>query len=295
MDYIGNYGGIVIYLLQEGRGIGLGNKILVYDAQEREGLDTVEANRSLGFPDDMRTYNAVHDILKHFKISSINLMTNNQRKISELKKLGITISGRVPIHVKPSSVQCERYLYTKSTRMGHLIPSSDSIDVVDRGLVGVGMSAPIKAIRFYDADKEYGFLSNFYVSPMIVEEKSKSVVYKSVEHFYQSQKFVAHPHVQEKVLNAETPAEAFQISRQYADLKMPDWDSHKRHIMFKGVVAKFNNPALMEKLIETGNARLIESSKTDFYWGEGEDRSGFNVLGDLLMRIRSMCQQKIKK
>ncbi|CAD7697075.1 unnamed protein product, partial [Ostreobium quekettii] len=92
--------GVVIYLQQEGRGIGLANKIAAYALQE-EGLDTVDANRALGLPDDCREYSSVANILRDLRIKSIRLMTNNPRKISMLEDLGICITGRIPCIVRP--------------------------------------------------------------------------------------------------------------------------------------------------------------------------------------------------
>ena len=114
--------GILIYLQQEGRGIGLANKISAYKLQE-SGHDTVDANRLLGFPDDCREYKMAAFILKDLKVKSINLMTNNPRKISELKKEGINVSGRLPI-VTVQNIHSSSYLETKVKRMGHIIDES---------------------------------------------------------------------------------------------------------------------------------------------------------------------------
>jgi GTP cyclohydrolase II len=91
--------GIVIYLWQEGRGIGLANKIAAYALQE-QGLDTVDANRALGFPDDAREYTAVRNILSELGVKSVRLITNNPRKISKLADLGIEVTGRIPCQVQ---------------------------------------------------------------------------------------------------------------------------------------------------------------------------------------------------
>jgi GTP cyclohydrolase II len=123
MDYIKDRaqckGGLVIYMPQEGRGIGLVNKIKAYQMQE-QGLDTVDANRILGFEDDYREYNCVPSILSHLQVSSIKLMTNNPRKISRLESLGITISGRIPV-ICELNAHSENYVGTKGTRMGHFV------------------------------------------------------------------------------------------------------------------------------------------------------------------------------
>jgi GTP cyclohydrolase II len=121
--YIAEHGGMLIYLNQEGRGIGLGNKMAAYHLQQTRGLDTVAANRALGLPDDVREYDAVRDILNSFRIESIKLITNNPRKVDGLKQLGITVSGTIPCIVKPQSPQMLFYMQTKAAQMGHSIPN----------------------------------------------------------------------------------------------------------------------------------------------------------------------------
>ena len=115
--------GLVIYLQQEGRGIGLANKIAAYALQEK-GLDTVDANRALGLPDDCREYSAVKNILDDLGVRSVRLMTNNPRKISEVGALGIVVVERIPCLVK--SHQYNRgYLSAKQQRMEHMLSSDD--------------------------------------------------------------------------------------------------------------------------------------------------------------------------
>lgn len=110
--------GMIIYMRQEGRGIGLTNKIKAYALQEK-GYDTVEANVELGFPPDLREYSLAAQIIRFFGIKSINLLTNNPTKRSNLEHWGITINKRVPIIVQPNSVNVG-YLRTKQKKMGHL-------------------------------------------------------------------------------------------------------------------------------------------------------------------------------
>lgn len=109
--------GILIYLNQEGRGIGLTNKIKAYALQEK-GLDTVDANNALGFPPDARDYQIAANILKDLKIMNINLLTNNQNKIDQLTQYGITIKKRIPLEITPHSTSLS-YLKTKKYKMGH--------------------------------------------------------------------------------------------------------------------------------------------------------------------------------
>lgn len=112
--------GMVLYLPQEGRGIGLANKVAAYAMQET-GLDTVDANRELGLPDDARRYESVRDILADMEVRSIRLMTNNPRKISCLRELGVNITGREPCIVDPNSQYSLNYVSAKAARMGHMI------------------------------------------------------------------------------------------------------------------------------------------------------------------------------
>lgn len=120
MREIGRQGqGVVVYLRQEGRGIGLANKLRAYQLQD-QGLDTVEANQHLGFAADLRKFDAAVEILSLLGVRSVRLMTNNPRKVQTLQDQGVQIEERVPVR---SDVQAEneRYLGTKARKLGHHI------------------------------------------------------------------------------------------------------------------------------------------------------------------------------
>lgn len=119
MTYCAKNGGMIIYLDQEGRGIGLANKIKAYALQDR-GLDTLEANEALGFGDDLRDYKDAAEILSHFKISSVNLLTNNPEKVADLERHGIHIVKRIPLHVLKTKYN-SKYLATKKDKMNHWV------------------------------------------------------------------------------------------------------------------------------------------------------------------------------
>jgi len=112
--------GVFIYLPQEGRGIGLENKLRAYYLQERKKLDTVEANLHLGFPEDLRDYGIGAQILADLGLTRIRLLTNNPRKVVGLEGYGIKIVERVPIVVKYTSY-CKGYIETKKRKLGHII------------------------------------------------------------------------------------------------------------------------------------------------------------------------------
>jgi GTP cyclohydrolase II len=111
--------GVVIYLRQEGRGIGLLNKLLAYNLQD-QGYDTVDANLALGHPVDERDYGVAARILEDLGVRSIRLMTNNPGKIMRLEELGIKVSERVPLETTVNADNAQ-YLFTKALRMNHLL------------------------------------------------------------------------------------------------------------------------------------------------------------------------------
>lgn len=111
--------GVLIYLPQEGRGIGLGNKLRAYHLQD-QGYDTVDANLALGFPSDLRRYDPAAGILRHLGVVSVEILTNNPEKVEALERNGIIVSRRTPIVIPPNPHNA-RYLDTKRTRCGHLL------------------------------------------------------------------------------------------------------------------------------------------------------------------------------
>ncbi len=128
--------GVILYLRQEGRGIGFANKIRAYQLQE-SGLDTIQANEALGFRADERDYAVAAHMLHSLNVSSIRLMSNNPAKIADLRAHGVRVDGRIPIVVPPNPYN-RRYLETKRIKAGHLLTPegapvviSEQIDSVD--------------------------------------------------------------------------------------------------------------------------------------------------------------------
>lgn len=112
--------GAILYLRQEGRGIGLINKIRAYHIQDG-GADTVEANQQLGFAADLRDYSICETMLEHLDITALRLMTNNPRKVAALQKIGVTVVERIPLILNRNPFNA-RYLDTKAAKLGHLLP-----------------------------------------------------------------------------------------------------------------------------------------------------------------------------
>ena len=140
--------GVILYLRQEGRGIGLANKVRAY-ALQAMGADTVEANELLHLPVDARTYDVAAAMLRELGVESVELMTNNPAKVDELRKLGITVEARLPVLI-PANPFSASYLEVKRRRMAHELPLSPSSPpapaepvsvVVDAGTLSAGRRA----------------------------------------------------------------------------------------------------------------------------------------------------------
>ena len=120
--------GVLLYLRQEGRGIGLTRKISAYALQE-QGLDTVEANLALGLPEDMRDYRVAAEMLLDLGVRRARLLTNNPAKIEGLERYGVEVVERVPLGISPNPSNLG-YLRTKREKMGHLFPKAVALGVV---------------------------------------------------------------------------------------------------------------------------------------------------------------------
>jgi len=118
LEYVKEHGGCIIYLQQEGRGIGLANKIAAYALQD-DGMDTVDANIHLGFPEDCRQYGVVPAILNDMKIGSVGIITNNPRKVERIGALGVKVTGTIPMVIEKANPHNRKYLETKQDRMNH--------------------------------------------------------------------------------------------------------------------------------------------------------------------------------
>lgn len=127
--------GMVIYLRQEGRGIGLINKVRAYALQE-QGADTIEANQLLGLPVEGRSYDAAAALLEHLGVESVKLLTNNPDKLDKLSALGIDVTGRLPVIV-PANPYSARYLEVKRERMAHLLGADNDDGHAERSVDGI--------------------------------------------------------------------------------------------------------------------------------------------------------------
>jgi GTP cyclohydrolase II len=144
---VGAGGGVILYLRQEGRGIGLANKIRAYHLQH-QGHDTVDANRMLGLPDDDRDYSGAAAMLRHLGISSIRLITNNPLKTEDLRRHGIVVSETSSL-VRPNPFSAP-YLEAKRERMGHLLPSLAPLAEPDAAAMSQGVESASRDRRSWE-------------------------------------------------------------------------------------------------------------------------------------------------
>lgn len=140
-----------------------------------------------------------------------------------------------------------------------------------------------KEIKFYNTDKAYGCFSNFYVAPFEVD----GLTWRTTEHYFQAMKFIGTEHY-ELINKVEKPMEAARMGRDRIRPLRKDWEQVKDRIMYNALKAKFDKHyELRQVLLSTGDAILIEHTKNDIYWADAGDGSGKNVLGELLMKLRS--------
>lgn len=137
-------------------------------------------------------------------------------------------------------------------------------------------------IKFCQTNEAFGELSNFYKSPFVID----SITYKTVEHYYQSQKFKHSQYHMNLVINSETAREAAKIGRNRSFPLDPEWETIKENVMMTGLKYKFQIKYFKNILKNTGDAQIIEHRKADKYWADGGDGSGKNRLGILLMQLR---------
>lgn len=137
-------------------------------------------------------------------------------------------------------------------------------------------------IKFYSTQDEFGELSNFAHFPIKLDGK----MWHTTEHYFQAQKF-ADKQYQEKIRSEKSPMIAARLGRDRKQKLRKDWESVKNNVMKKALLAKFTqHEDLKNLLISTGEAKLIEHTENDAYWGDGGDEKGKNVLGILLMQVR---------
>ena len=265
--------GLILHLRQEGRGHGLALKIRAVSTMERRNLDTAEAFEILGLDQDIRSYPQAVNVLKHIGVNTVRLISNNPRKKAYLEERGVSVKT-VNTHpsIRPENAE---YLRTKNSKLGHCLPLATETDTHSD-------------IQFYHSDQPWGQLSNFSKHSVFIDGR----IWPTVEHFYQAQKFSGASI--EEIRQCATPTLAKNRAYEFPITSVrTDWLIIRNGIMLQGLRAKFNqHPELRELLLSSGNRRIVEHTKQDAYWGDGGDGSGRNLLGQLLMQVRTeLCHE----
>jgi ribA/ribD-fused uncharacterized protein len=151
-------------------------------------------------------------------------------------------------------------------------------------LITVVLPEDVMAIEFSSKTAQYSEFSNFHFAEFTVNEK----IWKSVEHYFQAQKFPGDPVLQERIRQAKTALSAKRLGRTKSEHFRTDWETAKEEIMLTGLRAKFaQNPELKELLVKTAGLPLKENNKLDSYWGTGSNHCGRNRMGILLIKVRA--------
>ncbi|SMM98514.1 3,4-dihydroxy-2-butanone 4-phosphate synthase / GTP cyclohydrolase II [uncultured Candidatus Thioglobus sp.] len=270
--------GLIIYLNQEGRGHGYSKKIAIVNKMQTNEIDTYQASQVLGFKKDIRTYECAANLLKGLGFVNIRLLSNNPDKENSLSQYGIkVISERIKSECTPENID---YLISKQEKASHqnLVLTEKHLHEITKTLVQKG-----KAIYFRNKSMDCFEFSNFSDYPFILDGKH----WRTVEHYYQAQKFYKHPEIYNKIQSANTADLAKTIADTYISKINTDWTKHRVAFMHNAVQAKFDqNQQLKAILLETEDKLIVERIDTDSFWGDGKDGKGKNMLGKLLMHLR---------
>lgn len=267
LELIQKYGWFLFYLRQEWRWQWLHNKMRAIHIEQTEWKDTIQAYNLLWLDIDIRSYNEVIDILRHYWIKKIKLISNNPQKHKVISDHGIEIES-ITI-MSTVNRHNNSYLYTKKEKLWHTLSLYDYQDN--------------EKIYFYEPNDEYGRLANFSHHPITIN----NTAYQTVEHYYQSQKFVW-TEQEKEIIDATTPIMAKKLSRKYQDQVISIRNDIKEFIMRQGNIAKYNqHQDLKSKLLETWNKVIIENALDDSYWWIGKDGLWMNRMWLMLMNLRT--------
>ena len=149
----------------------------------------------------------------------------------------------------------------------------------------------MNVINFYRVGEPYGCFSNFAAYPVTMD----GVVWPTSEHYFQAQKFEDEAY-REAIRTAKSPMEAARMGRDRTKPLRQDWETVKDDVMHRVVLAKFTqHPSIRSQLLSTGDAQIVEHTKNDSYWGDGGDGGGRNMLGHILMRVRSEIRERMRE
>lgn len=269
--------GILFYITQEGRGHGYGKKIAIVGNMQTKNLDTYEACEYLGIEKDVRNYTDIAKILKRLNIHSIEIASNNPKKIEDLKKQGIDISIRKSKLITIYRYENIEYLISKQQKGKH-----KNLVINENWLIEKYPYSKNK-IEFYEKYDNYGCFSNFATDYHFALQ---GYSWKTSEHYYQANKFKRDSKIFNKIRNSKTPMQAKEIAYSN-NIDYTEWGKVKLLFMHNALIEKFRqNLDIKQVLLDTKDKYIIERANDDCYWGSGVDNSGKNMLGRLLMLVR---------
>ena len=282
MEYISNIdNGILFYITQEGRGHGYGNKISIVNKMQTKNIDTYEACNLLGLEDDIRDYGEVAKILNTLDIHSVEIASNNPRKIESLEKEGIRVNVKKQKLITFYTHENIDYLGSKQKKGKHKNLLLDKDFLIEK------YPYSENKIMFYQKYDAYGGFSNFSDHPFHLEDR----YWRTSEHYYQAHKFRRNSEIFNRIQEAKTATESKDIAYS-SPIHYNDWESRKILFMHNALIAKFRqNRTLKEELLSTKECYLVENAVDDYYWGCGADEKGDNILGRLLMHVRDELRE----
>ena len=268
-----NGSGIIIHLHQEGRGHGLAKKIQAVRLMDEHKVDTVKSFEILGLDQDIRSYGSAVELLQTLGIRSVTLISNNPRKKKFLLERGIEVMEQRTHPI--IRMENEAYLHSKNEKLGHKLPLENP-------------GEKLQEIHFYHSSRSYGCFSNFSKHPIFLD----GLIWSTTEHYYQSSKF-EEKKVRDLIRLSPSPAAAKLLAKQNKQHQRDNWSDQKEEFMMNALIAKFTqHPELLERLLSTGQNRIVERPTNDSYWGEDDFGNGLNRLGVLLMNIRDSFREE---
>jgi len=272
--------GAVLYLRQEGRGHGLGNKLRIVGKGQREDLTTYESCDALGLASDARCYRIAGKLLRGLGVERLCLLTNNTGKVDALKAQGFDVIARSVRGIL--TAQNSAYLASKSA-FGH-----KDLLIEKRHLDNLSHDSANPVI-IGSTNGPFGELSNFSRHPVFED----GVIWPTSEHLYQSRKFDS-AEVRDLIRTASGPSKAKARAREKRPCMINDWEALQLTFMYSVVKLKLSqNPEVKSTLLGTNDREIVEHSKDDMFWGRTPDGQGSNYFGKTLMLLRAEMQIKV--
>jgi GTP cyclohydrolase II len=272
--------GAVLYLQQEGRGHGLGNKLRIVGKEQQDQLTTYESCDALGLSADARCYHEASELLRSLGVERLCLLTNNPTKVEALKAQGFDVTTK-PVR-GTMTTENRAYLASKSEyRHRDLLIERRHLDNVTHDWEN--------PVVIGSTNGPFGEMSNFSKHPVFED----GVIWPTSEHLYQSRKFDS-SEVRDAIRRASGPADAKARARAHRDQIIDDWEALQLTFMYSTVKLKLSqNPEVKMALLGTKDREIVEHSEDDAFWGRNSDGQGNNYFGKTLMFLRDEMRSEV--